>query len=149
MAKGKATSTANTSGTGAAAATKLVEALLSRVDAMQTDLKSVTDNLLKSAVAAQQTSQVGAIATKLDVGSDESQSAGIALDSGNKRSYDDTVHWQALRFADRDRTHFDNMQVLLGLAVSNSVFATSLCQNLATVDSHQQCGRNATSRAKA
>ena len=133
----------------AAAVSKLETMLTNRMDAMQTDLKSVTDNLLKSAVAAQQTSQFGAISTKQDIGGDESQSAGVSLDSGNKRSYDNFVAYQAPRFADRDRVHFDNMQAITGLAFANVTFALGLCQNLAAVDAHQQCGKNAVWRSSA
>ncbi len=148
MAEAKAASAADTSLADAATAalTKLETMLTNRMDSMQTDLKSVTDNLLKSAVAAQQTSQFGAISTKQDVGGDESQSAGVSLDSGNKRSFDNYAAWRTERYADRDRVHFDNMQAITALAFGNVTFALGLCQNLATVDAHQQCGRNAAAR---
>ncbi len=144
-AESEATSAVADSASGAA--TKLVEMLVARLDSMQTDLKDVMVNITKSSAA--QTSQMGAISTKQDVGADESQSAGIALASGNERSLDHFVAYQAARFADRDRVHFDNMQAITALAFSNATFAIGLSQNLATVDAHQQCGQNATMRGKA
>ncbi len=138
-----ATADANAANAAAAAATQLVESLVANIATMQGNLKSAMDDLVKTTSSAQQTSQLGSITEKLDVGSDESQSSGLALDSGNKRTLDNYIIAQMVRFADRDRTHFDNMQTLMSLAVSNNVFATSLCQNLATVDAHQQCGRSA------
>ncbi len=149
MTEGKATSAADSSVSDVAsgAATKLVEMLVARLDSMQTDMKKAIDDITVTAKSFQQTAQVGSIATKLDVGSDESQAAGISLDAGNKRSLDHYVAYQAVRFADRDRTHFDNMQALTQLAFSNVTFALGLVQNLAAVDSHQQCGRNADWRA--
>lgn len=148
MTEGNAKSAADSSvsDASAAAATKLVDMLTNRLDSMQTDLKKAMDDIVSTSRSAQQTSQMGAISTKQDVGADESQSAGVSLASGNERSIDNFVAWQAARFADRDRTHFDNMQSLTALAFSNVTFALGLCQNLAAVDSHQQCGRNATAR---
>ncbi len=149
MTEGNATSAADSSVSDVAsgAATKLVEMLVARLDAMQTDLKKAMDDITTSSRAAQQTSQMGAIATKQDVGGDESQSAGISLASGNERSLDNFVAWQAARFADRDRVHFDNMQAITALAFGNITFALGLSQNLSAVDAHQQCGRNADWRA--
>ncbi len=147
MAEGNAASTAEGSASGAS--TKLMEMLVTRLDAMQTDLKDVMADITKSSRSIAQTSQFGAISTKQDVGADESQSAGIALASGNERSLANFVAYQAARFADRDRVHFDNMQAITALAFSNATFAIGLSQNLATVDAHQQCGQNAVVRGKA
>jgi len=149
MAEGKAASAADSSvsDVGSGAATKLVEMLVARLDSMQTDMKKALDDITTTTKSWQQTGQLGSITEKLDVGADESQAAGIVLDAGNKRSLDHYVAYQAARFADRDRTHFDNMQALTQLAFSNVTFALGLCQNLAAVDSHQQHGRNADWRA--
>ena len=123
MAEGTAASAADSSASDVAsgAGTKLVEMMIARLDAMQTDMKKAIDDITSSSRSAQQTSQMGAISTKQDIGGDESQSAGVALDSGNKRTLDNYISWQAVRFADRDRTHFDNMQALTQLAFSNVV----------------------------
>ena len=149
MTEDNATSAANSSAAsaGAGADDKLVTMLTNRLNEMQTDLKKAMDDITTSSRSAQQTSQMGAISTKQDVGGDESQSAGISLASGNERSFDNFIAWQAARFADRDRVHFDNMQSLTALAISNAVFAVGLSQNLSAVDAHQQCGRNADWRA--
>lgn len=143
-------SVAGASVSDAAAATniKLMDAMLSRVDAMQTDLKTTMDNIVSANRSYQQTSDVGSIATKLDVGSDESQAAGIVLDAGNKRSYDNAIAYQAYRFADRDRVHFDNMQALIAVSFGNVVAVTAMGQNLAVLDAHQQCGENSVRRHK-
>lgn len=138
-----ADSDASTAGSGAGATDKLVTMLTNRLNEMQTDLKKTMDDIRSHSSGVDQTSQFGAISTKQDVGGDEAQSAGIALASGNERSLATFLGWQAARFADRDRVHFDNMQSLTALAISNSIFAVGLSQNLATVDAHQQCGRNA------
>ena len=145
MTEGKATSAADSSvsDVGSGAATKLVEMLVARLDSMQTDMKKAIDDVTTTAKSWQQTGQLGSITEKLDVGSDESQSAGVVLDAGNKRSFDNYVAFQAVRFSDRDRTHFDNMQALTQLAFGNVTFALGLAQTLAVADSHQQCGRNA------
>ncbi len=149
MTEGNATSAADgsVSDAGSAAATKLVNMLTNRLNEMQTDLKKAMDDITSTSRSAQQTSQMGAIATKLDVGSDEAQSSGISLASGNERALANFVNFQAARFADRDRVHFDNMQAITALAFSNVTFALGLSQNLAAVDAHQQCGRNADWRA--
>ena len=139
---------ASASDAGAAANIKLMDAMLSRVDAMQTDMKKTMDDIVSASRSYQQSTDVGSIATKLDVGSDESQAAGIVLDAGNKRSFDNYASWQALRFADRDRVHFDNMQALVAVSFGNVVAVTAMGQNLAVVDSHQQCGQNAAMRSK-
>ncbi len=129
----------------AGAETALVQMLLSRVDAMQTSLATAMENITSASRSAQSTQS--AIATKQDVGGDESQSAGISLASDNARTRDNFVLSQMIRFADRDRTQFDNMQAMLQVALSQMIFATSLSQNLAVVDSHQQHGKNADWRA--
>ncbi len=149
MANGKAKSVAGSSASsaGAGAATDTINMLVARLDAMQTDMKNAIADITSTSKSWQQTGQLGSITEKLDVGSDESQSAGVVLDARNKRSFDNYIAWQATRFGDRDRTHFDNIQALLQLAFSNAVFAQGLCQNLAAVDGHQQCGRNADWRA--
>lgn len=148
MAEGKAASAADNqvSDSGVGTAVDMVTMLTNRLNEMQTDLKKSMDDIVSTSRSAQQTSQFGAISTKQDVGADESQSAGISLASGNERSLDNYVSWQAARFADRDRVHFDNMQSLTAMMVSNATFALGLAQNLAVVDAHQQCGRNATAR---
>ena len=145
MADAKAASAADSSGADAAVSvsTKLMDAMLSRIDAMQTDFKKSMDDITSASRSFQHTATVGSTAVKQDVGGDESQSAGISLDAGNKRSFDNFAAWQALRFADRDRVHFDNMQALGQLAFSNVTFALGLSQNLTVADTHQQCGRNA------
>ncbi len=135
------------SAAGSAASTDVISMLVARLDAMQTDMKNALNDITTSTKSFQQTAQVGAIATKLDVGSDESQAAGVVLDAGNKRSFDNYVAYQAARFGDRDRTHFDNMQALVSLGFANVTFGLGLCQTLAVVDAHQQCGRNADWRA--
>ncbi len=148
MTKDSADSTADSSTAvaGAGSADKLVTMLTNRLNEMQTDMKKAMDDIRSHASGVDQTSQFGAISTKQDVGGDEAQSAGIALASGSERSLAMFLGWQAARFADRDRVHFDNMQSLTALAISNSIFAVGLSQNLATVDAHQQCGRNAEQR---
>ena len=150
MAKGKAKSAADSSASsaGSGAATDVINMLIARLDAMQTDMKTAIADITSTSKSYQQTAQVGAIATKLDVGSDESEAAGLALDAGNKRSFDNYVAYQAVRFGDRDRTHFDNMQAITALSFANVTFALGLCQSLAVVDAHQQCGKNAVLRAK-
>ena len=149
MANGKAKSVAGSSASsaGAGAATDIINMLVARLDAMQTDMKTAIADITSTSKSFQQTAQVGAIATKLDVGSDESQAAGVVLDAGNKRSFDNYVAYQAVRFGDRDRTHFDNMQALVSLGFANVTFGLGLCQTLAVVDAHQQCSRNADWRA--
>ena len=149
MANGKAKSVAGSSASsaGAGAATDTINMLVARLDAMQTDMKNAIADITSTSKSWQQTGQLGSITEKLDVGSDESQSAGIVLDAGNKRSFDNAVAYQALRFEDRSRVHFDNMQAITALAFGNVTFALGLCQSLAVVDAHQQCGRNAASRA--
>ena len=145
--KPKSAAAADAASSGAGAATDAINMLVARLDAMQTDMKTAIADITSTSKSFQQTAQVGAIATKLDVGSDESQAAGLALDAGNKRSYDNAVAYQALRFEDRSRVHFDNMQALVALGFGNVTFALGLCQVLATVDAHQQCGKNAVARS--
>ena len=126
-----------------AANSALMQMLVSRMDAMQTDLKTTLANIASSTKtgAVSQDSMHGAIVTstenKQDIGADESQSAGLAGDSGNHRSYDNAVAYQAFRFADRDRVHFDNMQALVQVSFGNMVFNNNLCQSLATVAAHK------------
>ena len=149
MTEGKATGAADSSASssGAGAATDIINMLVARLDAMQTDMKTAIADITSTSKSVQQTSQLGSITEKLDVGSDESQSAGIVLDAGNKRSFDNYVAYQAVRFGDRDRTHFDNMQAMVQLGFGNVTFALGLLQTVAAVDAHQQCGRNADWRA--
>ena len=149
MAEGKAASAADSSvsDVGSGAAVKLIEMLSARMDSMQTDFKKALDDVTTTAKSWQQTGQLGSITEKLDVGSDESQSAGVVLDAGNKRSFDNYIAYQTVRFADRDRTHFDNMQALTQLAYGNVTFALGLAQTLAVADTHQQYGRSADWRA--
>ena len=146
--KSAAVSAADAASSSAGAATNVIDMLVARLDAMQTDMKTAIADITSTSKSFQQTAQVGSIATKLDVGSDESQASGLALDAGNKRSFDNYVAYQAVRFGDRDRTHFDNIQALVALGFGNVTFALGLCQVLATVDAHQQCGKNAVDRAK-
>ncbi len=141
-----ADSSAAIAGAGVGASDKLVTMLTNRLNEMQTDMKKAMDDIRSHTSGVDQTSQFGAISTKQDIGSDEAQSAGVAQGSGNERGLANFLGWQAARFADRDRVHFDNMQSLTALAISNSIFAVGLSQNLATVDAHQQCGRNAEQR---
>ena len=117
----------------------LMSMLVARLDAMQTDLKTTLANITGATKtgAVSQDSMFGAISTKQDVGGDESQSAGLAVDSGNKRSYDNAVAYQAFRFADRDRTLFDNVQALIQISMSNMVFNNNRCQSWATVAAHK------------
>ncbi len=145
MTEGKATGAADSSASsaGSGASTDVISMLVARLDAMQTDMKNAIADVTTTAKSWQQTGQLGSITEKLDIGSDESQSAGVVLDAGNKRSFDNYVAYQAARFGDRDRTHFDNMQAITALAFGNVTFALGLCQNMAVVDAHQQCGRNA------
>ena len=147
--KPKSAAAADATSSGAAASTDVNSMLIARLDAMQNDFKLALADITTTAKSYQQTAQVGSIATKLDVGSDESQAAGIVLSAENKRSYDNAVAFQALRFEDRSRVHFDNMQAITALAYGNIAFAIGLCQNLAVVDAHQQCGKNAVSRSEA
>ena len=135
MAEAKAESVTEAALSNAA----LMSMLVARLDAMQTDLKTSLANITGATKtgAVSQDSMFGAISTKQDVGSDESQSAGLAVDSGNKRSYDNAVAFQAFRFADRDRTLFDNVQALIQISMSNMVFNNNLCQSLATVSAHK------------
>ena len=133
-------------GTGAMSTEALMAMVTQRLNVMQTSINKAMDDMRSHTSGVDQTSQFGAISTKQDVGGDESQSAGIALGSDNSRALSNMVAFQAFRFADRDRTHFDNMQVLEALAISNAVFASGLSQNLAAVDAHQQCGVNSKMR---
>ncbi len=140
MAKksGKAGSDASSSASdaGSAVALDVLQMITNRLNSMQTDLKKSQDDIVSSTRSAQQSSQFGAISTKQDVGGDEAQSAGIAMASGSERSLNNFMGWQAVRFADRDRVHFDNMQALTALAFGNVAFASALCQTLATAKAH-------------
>ena len=135
MAKSEAETANDAASSNAALMTMLVQ----RMDAMQTDLKATLANIATASKtgAVSQDSMFGAISTKQDVGADESQSAGLASDSGNHRSYDNAVAYQAFRFADRDRVHFDNMQAMVQVSFANMVFNNNLCQSLATVAAHK------------
>ncbi len=148
--KRKAASAAGSdaSSSGSAASMDVNSMIIARLDAMQNDFKLALADITTTAKSYQQTSQVGAIATKLDVGGDESQAAGIVLSAENKRSFDNVVAYQAIRFEDRSRVHFDNMQALVALGFGNVTFALGLCQTLAAVDAHQQCGKNSVMRTK-
>ncbi len=141
----KAATGATASDSAAGAGTKLVEMMIARLDSMQTDLKTAMENITSASRSTQSTQS--AIATKQDIGGDESQSAGVSLASDNARTRDNFALTQMLRFADRDRTQFDNMQAMVQVAMSQLIFSTSLSQNLAVVDAHQQDGLNADWRA--
>ncbi len=147
QSKPKSAAAADAASSGAAASTDVNSMIIARMDAMQNDFKLALADITTTAKSYQQTAQVGSIATKLDVGSDESQAAGIVLSAENKRSFDNAVAYQALRFEDRSRTNFDNMQALVQLGFANVTFAIGLAQTLAVIDTHQQCGKNAVARS--
>lgn len=145
MAKGKKTPAGSSAAAdssaadaGSGAAIDVLTMLTNRLNSMQTDLKKAQDDIVSSTRSAQQSSQFGAIATGQDVGADEAQKAGIAMASGSERTLNNFMGWQAVRFADRDRVHFDNMQALTALAFGNVAFASALCQTLATARTHGQ-----------
>lgn len=146
--KPKSAAAADAASSGAAASTDVNSMIIARLDAMQNDFKLALADITTTAKSYQQSAQVGSIATKLDVGGDESQAAGIVLSAENKRSYDNAVAYQALRFEDRSRTNFDNTQALVQLGFANVTFALGALQTLAVVDAHQQCGKNAVDRGK-
>ncbi len=133
MTQSNADSTSDASVSGAGADEKLVTMLTNRLNEMQTDLKKSQDDVTSSTRSAQQASQFGAISTKQDVGADEAQSAGVALASNNASSLSNFLGWQAARFADRDRVHFDNMQAATAVVHSNLAFSVALLQSLAGV----------------
>lgn len=144
---GAASTGAATAGAGAASIEALMAMINERTNIMQSAITKAVDDMRTHQSGVDQTSQMGAISTKQDIGADESQSAGVAQGSDNLRTVAHMLDVQAVRFMDRDRTHFDNMQVLVAVALGNAVFATGLSQNLAVVDSHQQCSKNAKMRS--